>query len=158
MFFLCVPLIKGETTELHTRYLEIFFQEEYDSTTGKPLEEAKAMVQRKNIRAYIARNGGDDPSGHIKASKTVHRADSGYVHAASPHIMDSYGGKPPRFHTDGMLGTLREAEYRWYLMNYFFRASTSFAIAANAFRLAPLHQEMTGFMREWNHALEAHRW
>jgi hypothetical protein len=156
--FLCIPAIKGATTNLHSRYLEIFFQEEYDSTTGKPLEHTKPMVQRKNIRAYIANNGGGDPSGHIKASKTVHKADSGYVHAASPHIMDSYGGNPPHFHTNGMLGTPRETEYRWYLKNYFFRACTSFAIAANAFVQADLHKQMTCLMKDWERELEAHRW
>jgi len=158
VLFLCIPAIKGETAELHSRYLEIFFQEEYDPDTGKPLEQTKAMVQRKNIRAYIANNGGGDPSSHIKASKTVHKADSGYVHAASPHIMDSYGGNPPHFHTDGMLGTPRETEYRWYLKNYFFRACSSFAIAAHAFAQVALHKHMKSLMKDWERELGAHRW
>ena len=156
--FLCVPLIKNQPTDLHSRYLEIFFQEEFDSTTGKPLDDAKPMIQRKAIRAYIANHGGDDPSGHIKASKTVHRTDSGYVHAASPHIMDSYGGSPPRFHTEGMLGTPRESEYRWHVMNYFFRSVTSFVISATAFRQPQMHRQMMGCMREWEQVLENHRW
>lgn len=158
VFFLCVPLINKQPTDLHRRYLEIFYQEEYDSSTGKPLDDAKAMVQRKSIRAYIAQHGGDDPSGHIKAGKAVHRADSGYVHAASPHIMDSYGGSPPHFHTAGMLGTPREVEYRWYIKNYFFRSSMSFALAANAFGLGELHAEMLSYSREWEQDLEGHRW
>lgn len=158
VFFLCVALIKSEPTELHERYLEIFFQEEFDSITGKPLQDAKPMVLRKNIRAYIAKHGGDDPSGHISASKTVHKTDSGYVHAASPHIMDSYGGNPPHFHTGGMLGTIRETEYRWYLQNYFFRAVTSFAISANAFRAREMHAQMMVLMGDWEQQLEAHRW
>lgn len=158
ILFLCVPLINNEPTDHHSRYLEIFFQEEFDSTSGKPLEDAKPMVLRKHIRAYIAKHGGGDPSGHIKASKTVHQTDSGYVHAASPHIMDSYGGQPPHFHTEGMLGTVREVEYRWYLQNYFFRAVSSFAIAANAFRLQGMHKQMMELMRIWERQLEAHRW
>ena len=27
---------------------------------------------------------------------------SGYVHGAYPHIMEMYGGSPPKFHTEGM--------------------------------------------------------
>jgi hypothetical protein len=158
VFFLCVPLINGKSTELHSRYLDIFFQEEFDSTTGKPLEQGKPMIQRKSIRAYIANNGSDDPSGHIKASKTVHRTDSGYVHAASPHVMDTYGGDPPHFHTDGMLGTPREVEYRWYLKNYFFRSVGSFAISANAFRSAEMHGQMLGYMRQLERELEDRQW
>jgi len=158
ILFLSVPLINNDLTDHHSRYLEIFFQEEFDSITGKPLEDSKPMVLRKHIRAYIAKHGGDDPSGQIKASKTVHKTDSGYIHAASPHIMDSYGGQPPHFHTEGMSGTVREAEYRWYLQNYFFRAVPSFAIAANAFRLQGIHTEMMGLMKVWEQQLEAHRW
>ena len=37
---------------------------------------------------------------------------SGYVHAASPHIMEMYGGNPARFHVRGMHGTPRQDEHR----------------------------------------------
>jgi hypothetical protein len=158
VLFLSVPLINNDRTDHHGRYVEIFFHEEFDASTGKPLEDSKPMVLRKHIRAYIAKHGGDDPSGHIKASKTVHKTDSGYIHAASPHIMDSYGGQPPRFHTEGMSGTPREVEYRWYLQNYFFRAVSAFAVAANAFGLQAMHAEMMGLMRAWGQQLEAHHW
>lgn len=158
ILFLSLPLINNEATDHHSRYLEIFFQEEFDSTTGKPLEDLKPMVLRKTIRAYIAKHGGTDPSGHIKASKTVHKTDSGYVHAASPHIMDSYGGKPPHFYTEGMLGTIRETEYRWHLQNYFFRAVSSFVIAAQAFQLREMHAHMMQLMQAWQQQLEAHHW
>jgi hypothetical protein len=158
ILFLSVPLINNDLTDHHSRYLEIFFQEDFDPITGKPLEYSKPMVLRKHIRAYIAKHGGDDPSSHIKASKTVHKTDSGYIHAASPHIMDSYGGQPPHFHTGGMSGTAREEEYRWHVQNYFFRAVSSFAIAAKAFRLQGMHTEMMGLMKAWEKQLAVHRW
>ncbi len=158
ILFLSVPLINNDLTDHHIRYLEIFFQEEFDPATGKPLEDPKPMVLRKHIRAYIAKHGGDDPSGHIKASKTVHKTDSGYIHAASPHIMDSYGGKPPHFHTEGMNGTARETEYQWYIQNYFFRGISSFVVAASAFRHQGMHAEMMELMKAWEQQLEGHRW
>ena len=156
--FLSVPVITGHSTELHDRYLEIFFQEEFDPQTGKPSQQAKPMIQRRQIRASIANSGSEDPSGHIEASKTVHRADSGYVHAASPHIMDSYIGSPPHFHTNGMLGTPRETEYRWYLKNYFYRATLAFAVAAKAFGLRDVHAQMAGHSTELGMELKNHRW
>ncbi len=158
ILFLSVPLINNDLTDHHSRYLEIFFQEEFDPITGKPLDDSKPMVLRKHIRAYIAKQGGDDPSAHIKASKRVHRTDSGYIHSASPHIMDSYSGQSPHFHTEGMSGTAREVEYRWHVQNYFFRAVSSFAIAANAFCLQDMHSEMMGLMKAWEQQLEVHRW
>lgn len=158
ILFLSLPLINNETTDHHNRYLEIFFHEEFDSSTGKALEVPKAMVLRKTVRAYVAKHGGGDPDGHTKASRTVHKIDSGYVHAASPHIMDSYGGQPPHFHTEGMLGTIRETEYRWHLQNYFFRSVSSFVIAAQAFQVRSMHTHMMQLMRAWENQLEAHRW
>ena len=37
-----------------------------------------------------------DPSRGIGVARTVSKAYSGYVHAASPQIMDMYDGDPPR--------------------------------------------------------------
>jgi len=158
ILFLSVPLITKDLTDHHTRYLEIFFQEEFDSTTGESLDAPKPTVLRRHIRAYIAKHGGDDPNAHIKASKTIHKMDSGYIHAASPQIMDSYGGHPPHFHTEGMSGTAREVEYRWYIQNYLFRAASSFAIAAKAFQQEVLHAEMMELTNSWEQQLEGHRW
>ena len=35
---------------------------------------------------------------------------TGYVHPTSVHILDSYGGDPPRFRVQGMRGTPREVQ------------------------------------------------
>jgi hypothetical protein len=93
------------------------------------------MVSRKKIRAYIDRmaSGPKGSSKHLDAARTVSKTFSGYVHAASPQIMDMYGGNPPRFHVQGMLGTERHLEHSADLWNYFYRGILAFAIAAKAF-------------------------
>ena len=58
---------------------------------------------------------------------------SGYVHAASPHIMDMYGGKPGQFHMRGMLEHPAYNEYKQDLWNYFYRGIVLCSLAAEAF-------------------------
>lgn len=48
--------------------------------------------------------------------------------------MDIYFGQPPRFHTDGVLGTERHDEYKEDFWNYMYRGILSFAFALLAFR------------------------
>ena len=134
ILFLSIPLIFGGDQSIHADYLQAFFAEEFEPATGLPTSQDRPMVRRKKIRAYIAQSpiGTADPSGHISASRTISKAYSGYVHAASPQIMDMYGGDPPHFHTSGMLGTPREAEHRQDIANYYYRNLTAFSIAARA--------------------------
>ena len=138
--FLVYALTVDKLTELHQDYLAAFYEEEFDnpvdpigSTQNRP------MVPRRKIRAYIARVEGRfeepelNPSRGIELSRTISKAYSGFVHAASPQIMDMYHGIPPRFHVSGMLGTPRIAEHREDLWNYFFRGILTFIFAAKAF-------------------------
>lgn len=46
--------------------------------------------------------------------------------------MDTYGGSPPRFHTQGMLGTPRIEEHRHDLWNYMYRSFLSHIMIAKA--------------------------
>ena len=134
VLFLSIALIYPPASELHERYLEAFFAEEFDAQTGKPLDEPRPMIPRKKIRAAIAQSpvSGGNPSGHIDASRVVFHAYSGFVHGASPHIMDSFGGDPPRFFTRGMLGTPREQEFREDIVNYYYRGLSAFVMGARA--------------------------
>ena len=98
--FLAFGLIFNKLTPLHETYLAAFYQEEFDPITGKPGDQDRPMPPRKKIRAYIARMEGAaaDPSRGVDVTRQVSKAYSGYVHAASPQIMDMYGGSPLRFH------------------------------------------------------------
>ncbi|HFD31735.1 MAG TPA: hypothetical protein ENJ28_03335 [Gammaproteobacteria bacterium] len=135
ILFLVYAVTNDKTTELHEKYLEAFWEEEFDDT-GNPLksEQKRPMVSRRRIRAYIANVEGAamDPSRGIELARTIHKAYSGFVHGASPHIMDRYGGNPPKFHIKGMLGTPRIEEHRQDLWNYMYRTFISHILVAKA--------------------------
>ena len=150
--FLAYALIFGETTGLHRQYLSAFYEEEFDKPES-PLEstQKRPMVSRKKIRAYIARMEAValDPSKGIELSRTVNKAYSGFVHGASPAIMDMYGGLPPRFHVRGMLGTVRIAEHHQDLWNYFYRGIIAFGFVAKAFEDEALSNSIRAFLDEF---------
>jgi len=155
VIFLSIPLIYGGEQPIHAEYLKAFFAEEFDSSTGLPTAQDRPMVRRKKIRAYIAQSpiGGDDPSGHIGAARTLSKTYSGYVHAASPQIMDMYGGNPPRFHTTGMLGTHLEPDHRQDIANYYYRSVTTFTVAARALGHQPLFDRLFALSRRFESAM-----
>ncbi|MGE8218486.1 MAG: hypothetical protein ACN6OU_01885 [Stenotrophomonas acidaminiphila] len=144
VIFLSIPLMYDVDQSLQAEYLQAFFAEEFSPATGLPSAQDRPMVRRKKIRAWIAQSpiGGPDPSGHISAARTLSKAYSGYVHAASPQIMDMFGGNPPHFHTAGMLGTLRENEHRQDIANYYYRSVTAFVIAARALGHKPVYDRL----------------
>ena len=133
--FLSFSVINNDSTETHKTYLDAFFQEEFDPNDLVVSSKERPMVSRKKIRAYIDRmaSGPKGSSKHLDAARTVSKTFSGYVHAASPQIMDMYGGNPPRFHVRGMLGTERHLEHSADLWNYFYRGILAFGIAAKSF-------------------------
>ena len=149
--FLSFGVVFNDITPLHQNYLDAFFEEEFDAETGLASTQKRPMIPRKKIRAYIARSEGAplDKSSTIDASRTVSKAYSGYVHAASPHIMDMYGGNPPKFHVRGMRGTERHREHRADLWNYFYRTIISFAFVAKAFDDENLFAAIHAFTREF---------
>jgi hypothetical protein len=133
--FLAFPTIFGQETSHHKVYLESFFQEEFDPQNGVTSSSKRRTVRREKIRAYIDKfvSGPKGSSKSLEASGTVHKVYSGYVHGASPQIMDMYGGSPPKFQMRGMRGTERQDEHRADLWNYFHRGIITFGFAAKAF-------------------------
>ncbi len=134
VMFLSYGILRGESNK-HKAFLEDFFQEEFDNPSD-PLgsTQSRRIVPRKKIQAYLARVEAisENPSQDQEISRTLSSAYSGFVHGASPQIMEMYGGIPPRFHVRGMLDTpLGRSHYKsnW---NYFDRAIATFAIAAAA--------------------------
>lgn len=136
ILFLCHGLGSNKLNALHQEYLSSFYEEEFDNPHD-PLAstQKRAMVPRKKIRAYLARLEGIklDPTRGVEVSRTISKAYSGFVHGASPHIMDMYGGSPPKFHIAGMIGTPRIEEHREDLWNYFYRSILSFIAVAKVF-------------------------
>jgi hypothetical protein len=149
--FLSFGVIFNDITPLHQNYLDAFFEEEFNAETGLHSNQKRPMIPRKKIQAYIARSEGGplDTSSTIEASRTVSKAYSGYVHAASPHIMDMYGGNPPKFYVRGMRGTERHREHSADLWNYFYRTIISCAFVAKAFGDENLFADIHKFTREF---------
>ncbi len=137
ILFLVIAILKKKDDPIHERYLSAFYQEEVNED-GDLIEsdQNRPMVPRKKIQAYIAdfQSEALNPSDGIKLSKTVTKAYSGFVHAAYPHIMDMYGGRPPKFWLSGMLRTPKIAEYGEDLWNYYYRGLLSFRQTASAFK------------------------
>ena len=145
--FLSMPLIGNEPlTKAHATYIHGFFLEDIDRETGKPIDSNRPMVPRQKIRAYIANSHftPNDPSTQINNTKFLSNFYSSYVHGASFTIMDTYGGFPPRFHTNGMNGTPKEESYRRDLLNYFYRSILSFQLASLAFGASDAHNRLSG--------------
>jgi hypothetical protein len=90
--FLAFSVTYNDSTEAHKTYLDAFFQEEFDQNDAVASSIERATVSRKKIRAYIDRvvSGAKGSSKNLDASRTVSKAYSGYVHAASPQIMDMW--------------------------------------------------------------------
>jgi hypothetical protein len=141
VLFLCGPLLGGVHEERHDQFLEYFFQEEFSETgeqnTNRP------MVRRDKIMAYNARTyPGMNPSDALNANQKVHKAYSGFVHGAAPHILDMYGGNPPRFHLQGYIGTYRQREHASDFLNYPYRALMTMTTAAIALKVESMRQRL----------------
>jgi hypothetical protein len=135
IMFLVYAVTNDTISDLHKNFLEAFWEEDfYGPSTMIKSGKQKPMIPRKKIQAYLARIEGValDPSTRQEAARTIYKAYSGFVHGASPHIMDMYGGNPPHFHTKGMLGTPRMEEHAEDLWNYAYRSYISHLAVAKA--------------------------
>lgn len=150
--FLSFGVISSDITGLHQSYLDAFYEEEFDSP-GDPSAstQKRPMIPRQKIRAYLAKVKGegchDSQMGAV--TRTISKAYSGYVHAASPQIMDLYGGCPPHFHVSGMRDTPIQEAHRADLWNYFFRGICTFAIAAAAFGSEEISSSIGEYKRQF---------
>lgn len=136
IMFLVYAVTNDKITELHKKFLDAFWEEEIDeSGTMMESKQKRPMIPRKQIQAYLAKIEGVkiEPTRQQDAAKTIYKAYSGFVHGASPHLMDMYGGNPPHFHTNGMLGTPRIEEHADDLWNYAYRSLISHIAVAKAF-------------------------
>jgi hypothetical protein len=134
--FMVIGELTGNRTELHEKFLEAFWAEEYeDHLDPVGTHRSRPMVARKRIQAYLARAEGKDldPSNARQVLKVLTKSYSGFVHAAAPHIMESFGGVPPKFQTGSMRGTQRQDEYDADLWNYVYRGLLSFLGAAKLY-------------------------
>lgn len=135
IIFLVYAVTNDSITDLHKSFLDAFWEEEIDESVAMiDSKQKRPMIPRKKIRAYIAKIEGNnlDPSRSVELSRTISKTYSGYVHGASPQIMDMYGGNPSHFYTKGLLGTPIIEAYTWDLWNYMYRTFLSHLLVAKA--------------------------
>ena len=146
VFFLVLGL--QDLTPRHEAFLDDFYEEEFDADSAFASTQKRGMIPRRKIRATIARFVSDvpgtsfNPSQTAEACRTLDKAYSGYVHGASPHIMELYGGNPSRFHMDGMQGTPLARSQGEDFRNYVYRSICACATVARAFGDEASYAEM----------------
>jgi hypothetical protein len=115
------------------------------------------MSKREKIQAYIRAKSDTDASAAkaAKVDKVLTKAYSGYVHAASPHIMDMYGGQPARFDIDGSSKDFRHASHQRDAANYFYRSVAAMALAAKAFGDEDLFVSMCSSAEQFREQMNA---
>lgn len=144
--FLCLPLLGQPHTPLHDEYLEYFYREDRENPNDltQPFKK-RETVKRSKIHSAL---GVSLPINHHDGMH-IHNAlstlYSGYVHAASPHVMDAYGGMPARFHVSGMRGTPREASFERESITYAYRALHATMLAALALGKNVLAERLLAF-------------
>ena len=124
IYFLLEPRGENGFSRDQIRFLEDFFQEEFDKPDDPLASKQKRVnVPVRKIHATFGKVAAAEinPFDSQELLRTTHQAFSGYVHGAYPHIMELFGGNPPRFHTTGMLGTPRIEEWREQLLHYTYR-------------------------------------
>jgi hypothetical protein len=98
------------------RYVEAFFA---DSRRDPEAEIKRAQVQQGKVHASLGRSldkiaeASGEAEGRVPAAKLyskIYRVYSNYVHAKYPETIDLYGGRPGRFHLQGMGGTPKASE------------------------------------------------
>lgn len=146
ILFLSFAVINSDVTSLHKQYLEFFYLEEFadpDDVVGSRIP--RGMVNRDKIRSYVHRNAvfdADDLPSANATAKTLTKAYSGYIHAASPHVMDMYF--PGGFDVSGA-AKRRYISHRLDARNVFYRAIAATAIVARAFGDEPLFAAIYDF-------------
>jgi hypothetical protein len=156
IWFLALGLIRNDITPRHKEYLKYFYAEEFENPediTGSHI--SRGMVKREKIRGYIHDEPGADAARAKTVGKIIAKAYSGFVHAASPQIMDMCGGLPPRFDVSGELRNFRAAEHERDALNYFYRALLTMALAAKALGDEALFSKMQTSAAEVEAAMKA---
>jgi len=151
----------GTVTALQTELLNQFYEEEFDDPNN-PLRstQRRPMVRREKVRAALAAlpHQAVNRSDATELNRTMFHAMSGYVHATSVHILDSWGGDPPHFHVSGMRGTPREGQWEAQGLQYLYRGLTWLMYAAMAFGEQALIEQLYAFRQQFEQGAGMTNW
>jgi hypothetical protein len=132
--FLSLAVINNDVTSLHREFLQYFYAEEFaDENDVFGSHQSRGMIKREKIRAYVHSTlfSDADREKAKKADKILTKTYSGYVHGASPHIMDMYFREG--FDVSGALKHYRYSSHKLDARNVYYRAIIAMAFAAKAF-------------------------
>lgn len=152
--FLVMGAQENGFTDLHKGFLDAFWEEELSDPDNPLSGHDRSSTPRHKIRAATSKLSTPNvpASTMIDNRRAIQKTYSGYVHGASPHIMDMYGGNPPSFHMAGLLGTPIHESHRVDLWNCFHRAVCAFACAAKAFGDAALFEQVRRYVDQFAQA------
>ena len=143
--FLMAPQPDGRPTEAQTRFLDDFYQEEFE-TPGSPLgsSQKRDRVPRKKVHAALAKTSSNflNPSDGAEVHRTLSQAMSGYVHGAYPHIMDLWDVDQRLFRTDGMYGTPIHESAISTSCHYYYRGIQALLLLSQVFSAEELIQRL----------------
>ena len=107
-------------------------------------EQKRNRVPRRKVYAALGKITGDivNPSDGAELHRTLSQAMSGFVHGAYPHIMELYGGNPPHFHLNGMLGTPIHEISIMQARHYYYRGIQALMLLSQAFQNETLATEL----------------
>jgi len=143
--FLLTPSPDGGLSESHIRFLDEFFQEEFsDPKNPFTSHQKRDRVPRRKVYATLGKTtgGNANPSDVATLHRTLSQAMSGFVHGAYPHVMELYGGNPPHFHLNGMLGTPTHKMWIMNARNYYYRGIQALMCLSQAFQNEILSTEL----------------
>lgn len=139
IWFLCMAMQTGQLTPLHTAYLDAHFQvilKEHSWLDNRN----EPTVPRKKIRAALSKM----PEAQLNTSdaqsiyQSLHKANSGFVHGASDHILTMYGGNPARYYVAGLRDSTRIKSMEDGCFNYFYRGLLTHMFVGKVFGDRPL--------------------
>ncbi|MBQ4814280.1 hypothetical protein J8M20_23130 [Pseudoalteromonas luteoviolacea] len=133
IMFLTLPFLFDDMTELHQKFLDAFYEEEFDKPESAiESTQKRPMISRKKIRAYITRPRGPEcnQQSSVKIHQTLSKTYSGYVHCASPQVMELYFGSPSKFQLNSDKESPFYNDHKEDLSNNVYRAVYSFAYAS----------------------------
>lgn len=150
--FMIVPRQGDKLSRDQERFLAEFFQEEFaDNQYVLGSNNPRDIVPRRKIFAAYAQalppiiNSSDA----CDTLTTIHKALSGYVHGAYPHIMEMYGGRFPRFHVRGLLNSSRELESEGQLISYIYRCIMVSELVARKLGLTDTEKKIRAVLEEF---------
>ena len=146
--FMCSAIRHQPMSGTQQRFIDEFFQEEMDPNSALEAPAKRNRVRRSKVQAANAKTSADvlNPSDAQKLSRSLTRTFSGYVHGSSVHILDMWGGEPPRYYLNGMRGTMLQSVFERHACHYFERSLGAFFEAAITFGLEDLAAELKRFL------------